>query len=142
LADFPAAVSPSTAAGRRCREIMSRMARHPGWLDEGEEPDYRYSLANERTYLAWSRTALSLLAGAVAIDQLATNFGSAGTRKALGVVLAIGGLTIAALSYSRWTAVERAMRRSAKMPFPWLVMVLSVALTLAAVGVLLIVITG
>jgi putative membrane protein len=118
------------------------VARHPGWLDEGEDPDYRFSLANERTYLAWSRTALSLLAGAVAVDQLASNFGSAGTRKALGVVLALCGLAVAGLSYSRWAAVERAMRRSAKMPFPWLVIVVSVALTLVAAGVLLIAVTG
>jgi putative membrane protein len=121
---------------------MSLVPRHPGWLEEGEDPDYRYSLANERTYLAWSRTALSLLAGAVAVDQLASNFGSAGTRKALGVLLAVGGLTIAALSYSRWATVERAMRRSAKLPFPWLVIVVSAALTLVAGGVLLIAVTG
>jgi putative membrane protein len=121
---------------------MSLVARHPGWLDDGEDPDYRYSLANERTYLAWSRTALSLLAGAVAIDQLVSNFGSTGARKALGVVLALTALAIAALSYSRWAAVERAIRRSAKLPFPWLAVVLATALTLVALGVLLILIIG
>ena len=31
--------------------------------DDGEEPDYRFTLANERTFLAWVRTALGLLAG-------------------------------------------------------------------------------
>src|SRR5437764_254043 len=78
---------------------MSPVARHPGWLDEGEDPDYRYSLANERTYLAWSRTALSLLAGAVAVEQLASNFGSAGTRRALGLVLVLGGLSLFAAAW-------------------------------------------
>lgn len=40
------------------------------WRQTGEAPDYRFSLANERTYLAWIRTALALLAGAIAVDQL------------------------------------------------------------------------
>ncbi|MGB5444474.1 MAG: DUF202 domain-containing protein, partial [Psychromonas sp.] len=40
------------------------------WRSLGEAPDYRFSLANERTYLAWIRTAIALLAGAIAIDQL------------------------------------------------------------------------
>ena len=45
--------------------------RRPGWVyDEGEEPDARYSLANERTFLAWIRTALAVLAAGVALDAL------------------------------------------------------------------------
>ncbi len=38
--------------------------REPQWRQEGEEPDYRFSLANERTFLAWISTALALLVGA------------------------------------------------------------------------------
>ena len=38
--------------------------------DDGDEPDYRFTLANERTFLAWVRTALGLLAGGVAVRQL------------------------------------------------------------------------
>ena len=30
------------------------------------EPDYRFTLANERTFLAWQRTSLGLMAAAVA----------------------------------------------------------------------------
>ena len=37
----------------------------PRWYEEGEEPDYRFTLANERTFLAWLRTALALIAGGV-----------------------------------------------------------------------------
>jgi uncharacterized membrane protein YidH (DUF202 family) len=32
--------------------------RWGGSLDEGDEPDPRFSFANERTFLAWNRTAL------------------------------------------------------------------------------------
>ena len=40
----------------------------------GEAPDYRFSLANERTFLAWIRTALGFLAAGVGLDQLAPQF--------------------------------------------------------------------
>ena len=43
--------------------------RGPSWRRDGQEPDYRFSLANERTFLAWIRTALALLAGGVLLDQ-------------------------------------------------------------------------
>jgi putative membrane protein len=39
------------------------------------EPDYRFTLANERTFLAWQRTALGLLAAAVAAVQLLPEVG-------------------------------------------------------------------
>jgi putative membrane protein len=35
------------------------------WYDEGVDPDRRYSLANERTFLAWIRTSLALVADAI-----------------------------------------------------------------------------
>ena len=45
--------------------------RWPGWVyDEGEEPDPRFSFANERTFLAWVRTSLGLLAAGVALQAL------------------------------------------------------------------------
>ena len=37
---------------------------------QGTEPDVRFSLANERTFLAWTRTALALIAGALAFRWL------------------------------------------------------------------------
>src|SRR5437667_421783 len=44
--------------------------REPKWWQEGKEPDYRFSLANERTFLAWIRTALGLLVAALALVHL------------------------------------------------------------------------
>ena len=53
--------------------------REPAWRKTGTTPDYRFSLANERTFLAWIRTALGLLAGGVAVRQLVQPFEITGT---------------------------------------------------------------
>ncbi len=50
----------------------------------GEAPDYRFSLANERTFLAWIRTALGFLAAGVGLDQLAPDFATPLIREVLG----------------------------------------------------------
>ena len=76
--------------------------REPAWRKTGTTPDYRFSLANERTFLAWIRTSLALIAGALAIDQLAPDIAPAPLRIALCVVLAVIGAGLAALSYRRW----------------------------------------
>ena len=55
----------STSPGRSGR------SRGPGWRRLGEEPDYRFTLANERTFLAWIRTALAVLAAGVLLEQFA-----------------------------------------------------------------------
>ena len=70
------------------------------WRGEGEDPDYRFSLANERTFLAWVRTAIALLAGAVGIVQLATDLGSEWVRRTVGGVLAATGIVVAGLGVS------------------------------------------
>ncbi len=53
----------------------------------GEAPDYRFSLANERTFLAWIRTALGFLAAGVGLDQLAPDFATPVIREPAGVVV-------------------------------------------------------
>ena len=51
----------------------------------GEAPDYRFSLANERTFLAWIRTALGFLAAGVGLDQLAPDFATPLIREILAL---------------------------------------------------------
>src|ERR1043165_2701247 len=53
-----------------CDMTEQRFIRRPKWFQEGQDPDYRFTLANERTFLAWIRTSLALLAAAVALVQL------------------------------------------------------------------------
>jgi putative membrane protein len=80
------------------------------------EPDYRFTLANERTFLAWQRTALGLLAAAVAVVQLVPELSIAGARHTLGIVLALLAILTAGMGILRWLQVDRAMRRNLPLP--------------------------
>ena len=97
----------------------------PRWQREGAEPDYRFSLANERTFLAWIRTALALLAGAVAVIQFLPSSALSGLRTAFAAVLAIGGTVLPVVAYRRWSAVQRAMRNDRPLPVTPLLVVVS-----------------
>ena len=80
------------------------------------EPDYRFTLANERTFLAWQRTALGLLAAAVAVVQLVPELSIAGARHVLGILLALLAILTAGMGIFRWRQVDRAMRRDLPLP--------------------------
>lgn len=83
--------------------------------DVGDEPDPRFSLANERTFLAWVRTALALMAGAIALHSLNLPHNSWVRGVVVVALLAFGaGCTVAA--YVRWQKVERAMRLREPLP--------------------------
>ncbi|MEC3973666.1 YidH family protein [Amycolatopsis sp. H20-H5] len=104
----------------------------PGPHEGGAEPDYRFTLANERTVLAWLRTALGLLAGGVAVHQLAPLSGNAGTVLAgLCVVLAA---TLAATAYPRWRRVQMAMRAGEPLPRSAMIPVLTGGILLLTVA--------
>lgn len=82
---------------------------------EGSEPDPRFSLANERTFLAWIRTTLALLAGAAAVHALDLNV-SADVERAASAMLAVSGLMCAIHAWRGWAATERALRNGRPMP--------------------------
>jgi putative membrane protein len=112
----------------------------PAWRREHEDPDYRFSLANERTFLAWIRTALALLAGAIALDQLTPGLAPAGVRTALAVLLALGGAGLGVAAYRRWVRVERAMREGGRLPYTHIMEVLTVCVVAAAIVVTVLII--
>jgi putative membrane protein len=112
------------------------MAR-PRWQQEGQEPDYRFSLANERTFLAWIRTALALLAGGVLLEQFATNMEPRIAVVALAVALATVAAALSAGAYARWRANEIAMRHSQPLPANRVIPLLSMALLLVAAAIAL-----
>jgi putative membrane protein len=116
--------------------------RRPRWQDEGEDPDYRYSLANERTFLAWIRTSLSLIAAAVAVVQLVPAFRISGGRWVLGVTLAATGLAAAVLGYLRWASTERAMRLRRPLQYGSGLLLMSIAIAAVGLAVLLLALAG
>ena len=112
----------------------------PHWRRQGTEPDYRFSLANERTFLAWIRTGLALLAGGVLLDQFSTKL--APHVVVLGLAVALGALSalLSFLAYWRWRANEIAMRLGRPLASTLVVPILaSAALIVSAVIVILIV---
>lgn len=112
--------------------------RRPRWVYVSEEPDPRYSLANERTFLAWVRTTLAFVAGAVALESLEVP-----SKAWLRAVIVIGLLAFAALmsalAYRRWARVERAMRLGEPLPAFQIGVVLTVGLVvcIVALGIVL-----
>jgi putative membrane protein len=81
----------------------------------GRDPDPRFTLANERTYLAWNRTALALIGGGLAAGQL-LDFDSRATRLLVALPPILLGLALALMSYRRWEANERALRLDEPLP--------------------------
>ena len=102
--------------------------RQPQDDEAGAEPDYRFTLANERTFLAWFRTALALIAGGVAVVQLIPQFAFPGARHVLGVLLTVMGGLLSFAAVRRWQRVQDAMRRGDALPPTRLPAALGIAL--------------
>jgi len=82
----------------------------------GAEPDARFTYANERTFLAWNRTALALIVTGVAATQLLPSLSVQFGRRLLGLPLIALGALVALLSYREWRSRQRAMRLGTTMP--------------------------
>lgn len=109
------------------------------WYEEGQEPDYRFTLANERTYLAWIRTALAVLAAAILLRQFASGMQPHGLLLAVaGTLAAVAGL-IGGASYLRWRGNEHALRLGRPLPRTLLLGLLSVVLVMLSAAALLLV---
>jgi putative membrane protein len=102
--------------------------------------DPRYSLANERTFLAWIRTALGLLAGAAGLLAIDLPWPEAIVHALAAFLAAVSGLS-AFLAWIRWRRIEDAIRDNRPVPTPraHVVLVLAVAAVAAVVGILAIV---
>jgi putative membrane protein len=110
------------------------------WWQTGIRPDYRFSLANERTFLAWIRTSLAIVAGAIGIDQFASHLGSAQLRLILSIALLVVGGTLGGVAYTRWARAERAMRQETDLPHSLLLPFLALFTAVLAVGLAAIII--
>lgn len=96
------------------------------WRNEGEAPDYRFSLANERTYLAWIRTSLALLAGAIGIDQLTPDLANPTVRIMISSFLCLCSGLLAIFAYRRWAQNENAMRTKTALHYTGFLKVISI----------------
>ncbi len=111
----------------------------PGPRTVGSDPDYRFTLANERTFLAWVRTAMALVAGGLGAlhlidDQLGSNV--------LGMMLLALAFFTAASSYRRWFKAEQAIRLNQPLPESRLIQIMAYAVSVMALVTALLFIIG
>lgn len=115
---------------------MDRPRRPRSVYATGSEPDPRFSLANERTFLAGVRTSLALLAAGVALEALALPIQPV-LRFAASLVLTVLGVATPLLAWIGWARDERAMRCATPLPPPPMVAPLTVGVAAAGALVLL-----
>ncbi|WP_409473038.1 YidH family protein [Streptomyces sp. HC307] len=108
---------------------------------EGVTPDYRFSLANERTFLAWLRTALALIGGGFAVDQFLPDL-SRGWRVGLALALLAAGVLSSLRAVNHWMRCERAMRRGEDLPVSRFPALLSLVVAVVAVAMVAVVLVG
>lgn len=120
---------------------MVTRARYPeSVFGNGDEPDPRFSLANERTFLAWIRTSLALMAGGLAVEALKLDM-EVRFRTLVAVLLVLAGIASVGQAWLGWANTERAMRLELPLPSSELKVLLLLVLVAAgvamAVGLLL-----
>jgi putative membrane protein len=98
--------------------------------EPGGEPDYRFTLANERTFLAWMRTAIGMLAAGVGVAYL-SGFEVPG-RMVLAAALVLLALATCGMAYRHWRLTDRAIRAGDPLPRPPMITVLGIAVTIVA----------
>jgi putative membrane protein len=108
------------------------MANRDRLQDIGEDPDVRFSYANERTFLAWNRTALAMVTAGLAVTQLLPPFDVPGGRRMIGLPLIAMGTLVAVASLVQWRRNERAMRLGEPLPPSVLPLLVSVVVGVSA----------
>jgi putative membrane protein len=115
-------------------EVQVTDAEPPGEANDGTEPDPRFTFANERTFLAWSRTALALVVAGLGVVQLLPPFpGVPWGRYVLGVPLIVFGAVVAVTAYGEWVSSQRALRLGQPLPRSVMPRLLTVVITAIAV---------
>lgn len=118
--------------------MLSQWLRAADPRRDGDDIDPRFSYANERTFLAWNRTALALIGVGLAVANLLPPFDFAWGRRMIALpLIALGGL-VSLVSLTEWIGNERAMRRGERLPGSRLPLLLAVVVgAVAAVAVVI-----
>jgi putative membrane protein len=115
------------------------------WIDPaeggtvGSPPDYRFSLANERTFLAWIRTGLALVGGGLGVAAFVPPLRWPHVREAIAIALLVLGAVVALRAADHWSRAERAMRLSQPLPPSRFPALLAVVIGVGALALLVLV---
>lgn len=96
-----------------------------------EQPDIRFSLANERTFLAYERTAVGLVAAALAVFHL---LAPSWSQRLLGVLLVASAVVAAGGGWLRFQQADRAIREGRDLPAGTTVHVMALAILVVIVA--------
>jgi putative membrane protein len=137
-------VLDSATAGRDHLAVRSpvRWLVGPPPEEVGDEPDPRFSYANERTFLAWNRTALALISVGLAVTNLLPPFDLPFGRRIIGLPLIALGAYVALASLREWAGNQRAMRQHQPLPVARLPLLVSIVIGVVAVVALIVAATG
>jgi putative membrane protein len=105
-------------------------------MADGTDPDPRFTFANERTFLAWIRTSLALIAGGVGLEAFVADVMPAALRQALAILLLVLGAALALTAFARWFRSESALRNSRSLPGLGAAPVLAIGVALCALALL------
>jgi inner membrane protein YidH len=107
------------------RARLSASRKRGADMSEQRGPEVQFQLANERTYLAWLRTALALVASGVAAARLLAGQSLHWAWETVGVLLILAGVVTAANARRRWRAMEAAVRAGEPLPAPGVAVVIA-----------------
>jgi putative membrane protein len=110
--------------------------------ETGADPDPRFSFANERTFLAWVRTALALMAAGIGLEAFAPQLAVPGLRQVLAALLVLAGIATSAMAFRRWLRSEQAMREGRSLPAPTVAPWLSYGVAAVALAVFVLVVVA
>lgn len=108
----------------------------------GSTPDYRFSLANERTFLAWLRTGLALIAGGLGVAQFLPPLPTAHLREVIAIALLLLGGVVAVRAVDHWARTERAIRLGRELPASRFPAVLALVIGVGAILLVIAVLVG